>query len=551
MTGAVLLLCLATFFRDALLARLHLLYGDGYDSVIEVAILNHWYRVFTAGAAWDVTGYFHPYPATLGYNDTYLIPGIPFTLARIAGADPFLAAFVSHVAMKAIGFTGMYVLLRRGFTVRTPLALAGATLFATANASLVHMYHAQLLSVGLFPWLGFLGCQIVSTLRQDQTRRLVAYGCGFALLYGATALSAFYGLWFFSLFLALYTPITLLLATSGERRALAMAVARHSKALMLCAAVGAIALLPTLILYLPKIGAGAQHPWRSGAYLYLVDMTTLFNVGTGNLVWGRLPAALGYSLPLPGGEARFGIPIGMLATTLFAMLWARRERASSGIVLPVGITITVLIALAFRWPGDHSAWWYAYSWIPGASAIRVVERLLLFALVGIVMIVIVFLDRAPRSSWATALIVVALLVEQVQLDAPLALDRNAQRAMLTAVGPPPRACKAFFVIAARPRTYPALAEARAIDIAWGGTGRDGRVLLQLYRHNVDAMLLASYYGIPTINGFSSFNPPDWNLSNPDARSYLQRVRAYARRHRITHLCGLDVRRPARWFGVAG
>jgi hypothetical protein len=547
MAVAVMLLCLAVFFRDALLARLHLLYGDGYDGVIEVTILNHWYRVFTAGAAWDVTGYFHPYPATLGYNDTYLIPGIPFTLARIAGADLFLAAFASHVAMKAIGFTGMYVLLRRGLAVRTALALAGAALFATANASLVHMNHAQLLSVGLFPWLGFLALRTMAALRRGQSRRLVAYGCGFALLYAVTAFSAFYGVWFFSLFLGLYTPIALLIAAPGARRALAIAAARHWRALMLCALVGAIALLPLLSLYLPKFEAGAQHPWRNGAYLYLVDMTALFNVGTGNLVWGQLPAALGYALPLPKGESQFGLPIGLLATTLFAMLWARRDREGSGIVLPVGITITVLIALALRWPGDHSAWWYVNSYIPGATAVRVVERLLLFALVGILVIVIVFLDRAPRPGWATALIVVALLVEQVQLDAPLALDRDAQRAMLIAVGPPPRACEAFFVVAARPRNYPALAEARAIDIAEGGTGRDGRILLQLYRHNVDAMLLASYYGIPTINGFSSFNPPDWNLSSPDAKSYLQRVRSYARRHRINHLCGLDVRRPVGWF----
>lgn len=116
---AAMVLCLLVFFRDGLLTGLTLLYGDSYDGGIELAILGHWYRVFVHGEAWDVTGYFHPYPATLGYNDTYLIPGIPFVLARIGGADPFVAAFASHVAMKALGFAGMYVLLRRGLLVRT------------------------------------------------------------------------------------------------------------------------------------------------------------------------------------------------------------------------------------------------------------------------------------------------------------------------------------------------------------------------------------------------------------------------------------------------
>ncbi len=542
---ATMLLCLAWFFRDALATGLHVLYGDSYDGVIEVAILNHWYRVFVEGAAWDVMGYFHPYPATLGYNDTYILPGIPFTIARILGADPFLAAFASHVAMKALGFAGMYVLLRRGIAIRLPLALAGAALFATANVSLLHMYHGQLLSVGLLPWLGFLALRAVAALREDRPHALVACGCGFALLYGATAFNAFYGLWFFSLFLVVYAPIALLLMTAEARRALFAAIVRHWRSLLICVATGVVALIPVLLLYLPKVGAGARHAWEDGPHLYLPGIMTLFNVGSGNLVWGSLPAWLGNDMPFPGGETRFGFPIGMMAVTLFAMLWAGRERLRSGIVLPVGIAIAVIVALALRWPGDHSAWWYVYSWVPGASAIRVVQRLLLFASVGVVVIVVVFLDRAPRRGWVTALILAGLFVEQVQLDAPLALDRDAQMRMLADVGPPPRACTAFFVVAARPADYPLLAEARAIDLAWGGDGVDRGAMF--YRHNVDAMLLASYYGRPTINGYSSFNPPDWRLSYPDALDYLHRVRTYADRHRLTGLCGLDVRRQQRWF----
>ena len=541
---AVLLLCLVVFFRDALATGLTRLYGDGYDGGIEVAILDHWYRVFVHGAPWDVTGYFHPYPATLGYNDTYLIPGIPFVMARIAGADPFVAAFASHVAMKALGFAGMYVLLRRGLFVRTWLALGGAAVFATANASLLHMYHAQLLSVGLFPWLGFLALRGVAALRADRPRAVMAYGGAFALLYGATAFSAFYGLWFFSLFLAIQLPLAWILAGGGERRALLAAIRRQWRPVLACALLGAVALVPVLMLYLPKIDAGARHPWLNGPHLYLPDIATLFNVGPGNLVWGWIPRTAGDGMALPGGEDRFGLPVGLMAATLFAMLWAGRERAKAGVILPIGIAIAIILALALRWPGDHTAWWYLYAYVPGASAIRVVARLLLFALVGVIPIVIVFLDRAPRRGAVTALILAGLLAEQVQLDAPLALDRDAMLDML-AVGAPPRDCTAFFVVSARPAGYPLIAEAQAIDRAWGGDGnsRDaGR-----YRHNVDAMLLASYYGRPTINGISSFNPPDWHLSMPDAPDYLRRVQAYAARHRVEGLCGLDVRRAAPWF----
>ena len=542
------LAAIAFAFRDALLGGLHMLYGDGYDGVIEVAILEHWHRVATAGAAWDVTGYFHPYPGTLGYNDTYLIPGIPFTIARIAGADPFLAAFASHVAMKALGFAGMYVLLRRGLATGTPVALAGATLLATANVSLLHMYHAQLLSVGLLPWLGFLVLRTIGAVRGGRARTVLAWGIAFALLYAATAFSAFYALWFFSLFLLICVPIALALATRDDRRAIVAAAARQWRALTACGIVAMLALAPTLLLYLPKLDGDAQHRWPTSAYLYLPSATTLFDVGSGNLVWGRLPAALGYALPLPGGEVSVGLPVGLIAATLFAMLWAWRDRRQGRIVLAIGAGIAIMIALALRWPGDHSAWWYVYAYVPGSAAIRVVSRLLLFALVGVIAVVCVFLDRAPRSAWLTGAIVAALLVEQVQLAAPLALDRGAQMAMIDAVGPPPATCAAVFVVSARPAGYPLLAEAAAIDRAWGGDGGNGAALY--YRHNADAMLLASYYGRPTINGFSSANPPDWNLAAPDAPDYLARVRAYARRHRLHRLCGLDLRRRPHWFAFS-
>jgi hypothetical protein len=371
----VLLVCLAVFFRDALRSGLHILYGDAYDGVIEVAILEHWHCVVTAGAPWDVTGYFHPYPGTLGYNDTDLIPGIPYTIARLAGADPFVAAFASHVAMKALGFAGMYVLLRRGLSVRTPLALAGAALFATANVSLLHMYHAQLLSVGLLPWLGVLTIRTVEAIRGERPRAILAYGCGFALLYGATAFSAFYALWFFTLFLAICAPVALLLAGTGERRAFLVATVRQWRVLLPCAFVAALALVPTLALYLPKLGADTQHRWDTSAYLYLPSATTLFDVGPGNLVWGRLPAALGYALPLPGGEVSVGLPIGMIAAALFAVLWGVRDRRRGRIVLAIGIAIAIMIAMAMRWPGDHSAWWYVHAYVPGASASHVRRHL--------------------------------------------------------------------------------------------------------------------------------------------------------------------------------
>ena len=55
-------------------------------------------------AAWDRTAYFHPVPATLGYNDGYLAFGLLLAGFRALGADPFLAGELTNAPVgEAVG----------------------------------------------------------------------------------------------------------------------------------------------------------------------------------------------------------------------------------------------------------------------------------------------------------------------------------------------------------------------------------------------------------------------------------------------------------------
>ncbi|WP_293881893.1 hypothetical protein [Sphingomonas sp.] len=553
----VLLLSLAVFFRDAALSHFTHFYGDSYDGMIEISILQHWYDVFVHGSAWSVTGYFHPYPDTISYNDTYFLPALVFTLARLGGSDPFLAAFVSHVLMKAAGFLGMYVLLRRGAAVRTWLALAGAAIFATANVSLLHMYHAQLLSVGLVPWLGFTALRTVQGVFLERPEQIRRFGVGFAVLFGLTAFNSFYMAWFFAFFTLMFAVVALVLAGKPGRASLSVAVQRQYPAVRVVLVAALVALVPLLLVYLPRVMEGAHHDWDSGISETVLGGAAFLNVGVGNLVWGQALDAGTRALtghgPL-GGEARVGIPYGLLIATVLALIQAviqaGRQRGDNRLVLMLGCTLVVVIVLMMGWPGGFSIWRYVYQLVPGANAIRVITRFLIFALVPVVFIVVVTLDRTRWRNRALIPMIAFLLVEQVQMAAPLAMDRARQMAMLADVGPPPTACTAFFVVAARRDAAADVAESVSIAHGWS-RNREVKpdLLLKLYRHNVDAMMIATYYNVPTINGVSTFAPPDWQFDDPDAPDYVGRVRDYASKHRLTGLCGLDVRRALHWYGM--
>ncbi len=123
-----------------------------------------------------------------------------------------------------------------------------------------------------------------------------------------------------------------------------------------------------------------------------------------------------------------------------------------------------------------------------------------------------------------ALLVVVLVAEEIQLVDYSHLDRGAERQRLAAFPPPPASCRAFFVQSPvdRPST--------------GSPTVDS-----LYLSNVDAMMLAEVWAVPTVNGFATFNPPDWNFASVGESSYLARVGMYLD-GRALHdgICGLDM-----------
>lgn len=537
----VLAAALAMFFRAALATGLTRIYGDSYDGLIEIAILEHWHAVVAKGAPIARMAWFAPHPGTLGYNDTYLVPALAYVPARLAGADPFMAAIASHAAMRAIGFAGMWALLRLGLGVRWPMALAGAALFTTANVSLLHMYHGQLMAVGLVPWLLLMLLRAGMAMHDGDRAGLRAWGIGFALLYGATAFTAFYQAWFLGLFLIVFAAAGYLALGAQGRAPLAASAWRARADLALVALAGAVALLPLLAIYLPVQSLGNRHAWPEGVLLYVPTLSSFANLGPGNLVWGRLLGMADW----PAGEARVGFPPGMILAFLAAAGWAAWHRRRQPLLLAVAGALLLLMLLVLRWPSHFTLWAGIYKLVPGASAIRTVSRLLIFALVPVTALVFAFLDRARLPAAALGAIVAFLLIEQVQTAPPLAIDVPLQRRMLAAP-PPPAGCDAFFVVSARtPADHDAAeAEHPRILVSWGAPPTNA---IGLYRHNVDAMLLAAYHDRPTVNGFSTFNPPGWDFAAPDAPDYAARVAAYARRYRMGRLCGLDRRRRPAWF----
>ncbi|MBX9700505.1 MAG: hypothetical protein K2X74_13785, partial [Acetobacteraceae bacterium] len=451
------LACLAVFFRGQLADGFTLLIGDRHDGVIALAIMEHWGNWLRGEAvAWNRTHYFHPVPATLGYNDGYLAFGLLLAVFRALGADPFLAGELANMALRAVGFLGFHLLARRVFRLAFGWALLGAALFTLSNNLFIRASHAQLFSVSLVPMLGVLAHGAGTALLAGRRRALLAWGAGFLLWHAMMLLTGFYMAWYAAFFGAALLAAWLLTAGAEGRRALLGGLRRGWWAVAGLGAFAALVNLPFLLLYLPKARETGMHDYAGMVAQYTLSPLDILHVGERNLLWGWLVRALNEAFR-PGfpawSEQMTGLPVLLVLLFAAAALWVWRggvpgDRAA--LLRAIALATLATWALTLRIDG-HSAWWFVYEYVPGAKAARVVARYQLFLVVPVVGLALAMLAAtlarlapAPRAAVA-GLAAVLLVAEQLNAYAPRFLDRPLELARLRAIPTPPAECRAFFV----------------------------------------------------------------------------------------------------------
>ena len=517
------------FFRFHLANGFTLFSGDRYDAMIAIAIEQHWQNVLEGREAWSRVAYFAPVADSIGYNDGYLLYGLLYTLFHRAGLPLVAAAEAVHAVMRLTGFAGMLALLSGPVGCRWRWALFGAALFAIADVSLRHVNHAQLLTVAFVPWCALLLWRAVAALLAGQRGRLIGHGIGFVALFALWISTAYYLAWFFAFFVLIAAAVGLVVIGRQRRRDVRTSAVRHWRNLLLIAAVGLVLLLPFLSVYLPKALETGTHGF-SGVSRTTLSPLDFVNPGAANLIWSPLFAPLHRWGLTTNTDLIFGL--GPLLTALAMLAIWRQRRAAEPAGLPLRI---VALALAVAWLLLFRLWvvtpWFLVTaLVPGASALRVIGRFQLVLLVPAIVLVVRWLDGERRRWLAIGAAGLLLLEQGAVTAAPVHLDQQDQLALINGTPSPPPDCAAFAVRSTRPYPYP----------------RQDAVADGIYAHNVEAMTLAEAFARPTVNGFSTFNPPGWNLADPEAPDYLVRVRDYVARYGVTHLCLLDRRRGILW-----
>lgn len=529
---AVLSFSLLIVERYELYNSFSILPGDAYDAVIMTTILEHWYHVFAGIENWSYVNYFFPYTKTLAQTDGYFLIGIAYSSFRFIGLDPFIASDLSGLVIKSVGFLGMFLLARKYLSFTFYWALLIATLFTISNGITMHSSRLQLATVAFAPALFMLIWGAVKALWQSNLPQFRRKGALSGLFFGAWCLTCFYMAWFFLFFLATFSFLLLFLGGKQKIIEVKDKIRENYWSIIFVFALSLLFLLPFLSIYLPKsLEVGVRY--YSSVKEHTVPLSGILQVGSDNFMWGTIYnsilSTIHYS-PMGGEYYNTGIPFILFFLFICGCIFIVKTRAEANLI-DLTLVFTAIITWAFTLNIlNHSAWFFIYHLFPGAKALNVISAYQFFLVFPVIIIAVRYLSTQHLVAPILFLLCALMIAEEIN-HPYLSLDRKVElNKLLLPHGLPPKTCKAFYVS------------------GWAEQGSNEGDVMNMYPHNVTAMMIAESIHVPTINGIASFNPRDWNFSNPNNIDYDARMLAYAKEHGVMGLCKLELNNK-RWFPV--
>jgi len=541
--------CLASlfiFFREFFESGFNLVAGNVGDNRFLITILEHWLAFARGQAHFTSPNFFWPEHGVLGYSDSLFLFSLPYSVARAAGADHYIAFEITLILFKVAGFISMLWLLRSFIGVGRTVAILGSSLFTISNSYVVSLGHAQLVTVTLVPLLTGLACGAWRAFGQGQK----VAGCTFAGVFGALLALAFFTSFYIAWFTAFGGGVTIVIAAvmtvvNGRRvsalRPWLSLIAARKRIFWTSGITFCVSIAPFLVTYLPALKRLGGVSFEE-VLLYSAQPIDLLNIGRWNWIWGRplnaVMLSLDHSIQF---EIQSGWPPLTLGMVLIGLIVGLKQRKLNDVPLKpesrfllvlmgVSFTLCWLLTLKMNSSSSWSPWWVIFKFVPGGSAIRIPARfnlvLNVFAIIaGCIVLNNMSRARGSASRMAFGAVSIFLIAEQINGVPTHVIPRDKEDEILSRAQRPPADCASFFL------AYPA-----ALDRPF-------------YANQMDAMLIARKDNLPTLNGYSSFVPAGWEFLNFDD-AYLTRVQKWARAKDATEgLCGLDLRNGS-WNSVS-
>jgi hypothetical protein len=517
----------AGLHRAQVFSGFDLIPGRMGDTRLIMFLFDHWLKVFSGVADWASPMMMYPIKGTLGYSDMVFGHGVLHAGLRLLGLDFFDATVALIVLLSALAYVAAGFFLRQVFQTSLLATSVGASFFAFSSIKAMNMGPYQLHVYGLIPVvLLCFGLLLKPAEGIAETSRLKVFTITAAGLLSLAVLfnSGWYLAWFSGFFILL---TLLVLLMHGRGQAWLLAICRqHWFALLAAIGLFILSMLPFLQLYLPARALDQGHLPTVPSWPYLINM------GSANFLWGWLQPLL----PAVPEESRMGVGYVMLLLWALAFPWSvitllrgsRAVRSELWILAVMVLATSCFTLLAIRWPGGFSLWDWVVHIVPGADAVRGLQRYMMMLTAPLAAMLAMTIDACLKRGWAAAgkirwawtvpVLALGLMVMSEQISGSFGVSAAGQRAYFQSLEKQLTAdCTLFSVRGPGPATLePSINEIPNIN----------------RKYQADAIILAGLSGIPTINGFSGLYPINYGLYKLYAQDYELRVMEWLNRHQI-------------------
>ncbi len=511
---ALITLMTLFFFRDILPQGRMI--GDRGDARLNNLIAEHWYKVFCGEEKYNDLSMFYPVSNTVSFTDMSFLTAVFYSGLRAIGISMFAAYKIVLIGVHFGGSVALYFLLSRILRLKDYTAFAGVAAFSFAIGYANRIIHTQMTAVSYLPLI--LIFLILTIKHFEDTKRRRLYLFLFLTTFVLIAYTGWYTFYFSAVFAIVYAVSFLSYGMKCNRRLMSEIwehIKKHIKELAVWAVYVILLLIPFLRIYLPTSKIYGPRPWREISYVS-PDLIDIFNVGPNNLILGKWIKALelsGRRMKLEGELTE-----GFSVVLLFALIWLswkffkekaviasgkkskKRSRGVSADRIIIGsliISILFSIILVINTAGV-SLWWFIYAILPGASSLKAVARFYLFLLLPMGILLAILLDRFPpkkRPAWIIGAYTAVLWISNISLGGMYAWNYETDLELLNSICAPPEH-----------------AEVMAICDS-------GAEYQEPYLNQLDAWMIADYYHIKTVNGYSGMFPPEWPLWDVTAIEY--------------------------------
>ena len=131
-------------------------YGDPFDGRLQIVLHEHWFRFFSGFTSLRNTNFFHPYEFGLGLSDPFIIQGSIHSIFRYMNFDMFESWALSNIVMIFIGNLGFALIAHVAFKSNL-IKFFFILINGLSYTYIAHIYlHPNITGFALIPYIFFI-----------------------------------------------------------------------------------------------------------------------------------------------------------------------------------------------------------------------------------------------------------------------------------------------------------------------------------------------------------------------------------------------------------